>query len=86
MLNYSDFVHRRKSSKYKVGDRVYMYYVAGWDGAFPIHKIEGGIVEYTEDDIFYGIRPISTPDDMHCIIRCIPRDMRKLRKGEEWVA
>ena len=84
-MSYSEFIDRRRSSKYSVGDYVYFERITGYsDIGLPVRTISVGTIRFVEDETtcFYGVRPLDTPEDTWCIIDVLPRDMRKLRKAE----
>lgn len=80
-MSYSEFSRRRKSSKYNIGDKVYIYDIA-------TRQIMSGVVVDVPDEysVFYGVRPMSTPKDSFCQIDVLTCDMRKIKKGEVVVA
>lgn len=73
-MSFSEFVKIRKSSKYKVGDKVWFYDIVSG-------KIGSGIIEILPDkySVFYGVRPLNTPEDEWCIVDLLPVDIRKMR-------
>ncbi len=82
-MTHSEFIKRRKSSKYNIGDKVYFEHILGWNAnGLPISKIDIGIVESLPDScsVFYGVSLMNT--DSFCLIDVLPRDMRKMKKGE----
>ena len=81
-MTYSEFSKIRRSSRYKVGDKVWFERIVSFSNTGARTAIEMGTVEYLPDDYscFYGIRPCSTDEDTFCIIDTLPRDMRKVRK------
>lgn len=84
-MSLSEFLSRRRSSAYKLGDYVYFEHVAYFDNMGGHTAISVGVVIDLPDDytIKYGVRPLlSTPEDTFCMINVLPRDMRKLRKDE----
>ena len=83
-MTYSEFIHRRKSSTYKVGDKVWFYNITGFTSMGAKTEIQAGVVIYTEDDYsaFYGVRPLDTAEDTYCEVRVLKTDMRKFRKKE----
>ena len=86
-MTYSEFCKRRRSSNYKVGDKVWFFHVVGFDNCGPKTAIDAGIIQSVEDDItpFYGVRPLSTPEDTFCEVSVLKADMRKFRKNEKEV-
>lgn len=73
-MSYSEFLKIRKSPRYKVGDKVWFFdLVSG--------KVGSGTVEILPDEysVFYGIRPLETPQDVWCIVNLLPGDIRKMR-------
>ena len=85
IMTYGEFVKRRRSSTYKVGDKVWFFHVVGFTDCGAKTAVDAGIIEYTEDNttLFYGVRPLSTPEDTHCVVSVPKEDMRKFRKNEE---
>ena len=86
-MTYGEFCKRRRSSNYKVGDKVWFFHVVGFDNCGPKTAIDAGIIQSVEDDItlFYGVRPLSTPEDTFCEVSVLKADMRKFRKNEKEV-
>lgn len=80
-----EFIKRRKSSSFKLGDYVYFEHMSGQTEYKTVKTdISVGIVIDLPDDytIKYGVCPLDTPEDTFSMIFCLPRDMRRLKKSE----